>query len=100
VRMGGDEFALLFVERDPEALIEAGVKAVRGAQSLKELKALPLAMSVGLVSIPPDSTISQSDAYREADIALYEAKERKARYCDATNLVMRVSSTQPQRVIA
>jgi diguanylate cyclase (GGDEF)-like protein len=96
VRMGGDEFAILFAADDPTSLIESGVEAIRSSRPREKSNGFFVQMSVGLVSVPPGVGISQHGAYREADIALYEAKDRKASYSGRVNLVMRTLSDQPQ----
>jgi diguanylate cyclase (GGDEF)-like protein len=96
VRMGGDEFALLFVAEDPVGLIESGVAAARNCSPLpQEFNGLTLEMSVGMVSIPPGTEATQNNAYREADLALYEAKDRKSDYPGRVNLVTRTLSDKP-----
>lgn len=84
VRMGGDEFALLFAGMDPEALVASGFTGLR--ERLREAgepqvqgQAPQISVSVGLVSVPPHVEASQDSVYRAADGALYEAKDRKSR---------------------
>ena len=90
-RMGGDEFAYLFAADNPEDVIAAGVDALRACvECTRRLPGPQVSMSVGLVSMPPDSTVRQEYVYREADIALYEAKDRKEQLAAETNLVSRV----------
>lgn len=90
VRMGGDEFALLFVAEDPVGLIESGLaEAWKCSPPPQEFNGLVLEMSIGMVSIPADTKVTQINAYREADRALYEAKDRKSDYQGRVNLVTR-----------
>ena len=78
VRMGGDEFALLFHDDDPENLIAGCLEAIN--QSLTppgRHKDVKIGLSLGLVSVSPGLQPNQEDIYREADTSLYQAKERK-----------------------
>jgi diguanylate cyclase (GGDEF)-like protein len=91
VRMGGDEFAYLFAADNPEDVIAAGIEALRACVERQRKRPGPqISMSIGLVSMPPDATVRQEYVYREADIALYEAKDRKAQFAGSTNVVSRV----------
>lgn len=85
VRMGGDEFALMFHGDNPEALVERGKRIM--------MKSLPAGrcnvnLSVGLVTIPPDAGFSMDQVMRLADHALYEAKERKETFAGPINVVI------------
>jgi diguanylate cyclase (GGDEF)-like protein len=96
VRMGGDEFALLFTAEDPVELMESGLTAARKcSQSPQGFSGLTLEMSVGMVSIPPGAEVTQNNTYREADLALYEAKNRKTNYPGTVNLVTRMMPDKP-----
>ena len=88
VRMGGDEFALLFTGDDPEGLLSAGVDAVHRRISLPAGNVEQnISVSLGMVSVLPDTPVVEDAVYRAADKALYEAKERKAGYGRRLNLV-------------
>ena len=89
VRMGGDEFALLFAAQDPGRLIESGLEAARSASSMQEFSGVVLEISVGMVTIAPGAEVTENETYREADLALYEAKARKGSYSGRVNLVTR-----------
>ena len=97
VRMGGDEFAYLFAADNPEDVIAAGLDALRACMERLNKRSGPeVSISVGLVSMPPEAEVRQEYVYREADIALYEAKDRKQEYARRTNLVSRVlTSAEP-----
>ncbi|NIR31001.1 MAG: GGDEF domain-containing protein [Gammaproteobacteria bacterium] len=84
VRMGGDEFALLFTAADPETLVGSGFARLRehlgcSSQPGGETQAPEISVSVGLVSVPPNVHASEDTLYRAADQALYEAKARKSK---------------------
>jgi len=90
VRMGGDEFALLFHDDDPETLIGDCLKAVnRSLTPPGKYKHMKVGVSLGLVSVPPGIEANQEYIYREADTSLYQAKERKNSEAGNLNLVSR-----------
>ncbi len=77
-RLGGDEFAIIVSECGGESAVErlAGevVAAVSGSIILDERGEVAIATSIGIVHIPRDGTTA-SDLVRNADLALYRAKE-------------------------
>ncbi|NNG11825.1 MAG: GGDEF domain-containing protein, partial [Halobacteria archaeon] len=78
VRMGGDEFALLFHDDNPEILIGNCLDAInRSLTPPGKYKDVKIGLSLGLVSVSPGMEAKQEDIYREADTSLYQAKERK-----------------------
>jgi len=88
IRMGGDEFALLFIADDPEALInDCLADAQKAMESHTQGNKLPIGISVGLVSTSPGITPSQKDIYHLADSSLYRAKDRKALYKGQANII-------------
>jgi diguanylate cyclase (GGDEF)-like protein len=90
VRMGGDEFALLFADDDPERLIAVGLEAVRAlAGEHGQQDPVEISFSVGLVTVNPDLELAQDAVYREADTALYAAKDRKGQFSGRVNIVSR-----------
>ena len=96
VRMGGDEFALLFTSEEPEQLIATGVAAV-SSNALETSLALQseVRLSVGMVTVESARFVSQERIYKEADTALYAAKARKVSVAEGVNLVRhRISTTQ------
>jgi diguanylate cyclase (GGDEF)-like protein len=100
VRMGGDEFALLFSAQDPGQVIASGLEAARGASSMSAFSGVALEISVGMVTIAPAAEVTEDETYREADIALYQAKNRKGSYSGCLNLVTRTLSDKPTSVSA
>ena len=88
IRMGGDEFALLFMADNPESLLAEGVERVRAAICVpKQNGKICIRMSFGIVSVPAGVQILQEAAYSAADAALYAAKERKQTSDDKTVMV-------------
>ncbi len=80
VRMGGDEFLLILSGADPVAVAEEGAAALSIDPQLSVRSGgLQVNVSVGLVSIQPDSELSLDMIYRRADQALYQAKQAKGR---------------------
>jgi diguanylate cyclase (GGDEF)-like protein len=101
IRMGGDEFALLFTSEDPESMINSSLAATQKAmESQKQVNKLPIGISVGLVSIPPGITASQDDIYRLADVALYRAKDRKDLYTGRANIICRTAELDKKRQVS
>ncbi|WP_161629984.1 sensor domain-containing diguanylate cyclase [Desulfogranum mediterraneum] len=79
-RLGGEEFGILFTEVDPWeaqkfvdsirlAMVEKGIE--HRWSSVSEV----ITVSLGLLSVLPDESVSVDLVYRLADEALYEAKE-------------------------
>ena len=79
-RIGGDEFACLFVttvERESMELADR-IRAHLAAQGTAHPRNGPhgkVTLSAGLAFLRPDHEISLADAYEQADRALYRAKE-------------------------
>lgn len=76
-RLGGDEFAILFeTSQAPQALAQAKavLDAIRQPFVIDEQE-LFLSISIGLLIVDPSKhPVTPSDALRDADLALYEAK--------------------------
>jgi diguanylate cyclase (GGDEF)-like protein len=78
IRMGGDEFLLILSADDPTDMIQQGMTALRtDAQLFPGSYERQVNVSVGLVSIDVDSELTLDEVFREADKALYRAKENK-----------------------
>ena len=88
VRMGGDEFSLLFASDNPESLLEQGAREIRlRAAGDAQFSCAEIGLSVGIVSVDPGLDVTQSAIYKRADEALYEAKSVKGTNADGLNLV-------------
>jgi diguanylate cyclase (GGDEF)-like protein len=79
-RIGGDEFALTLIQADDRRIreISAALAAIQGQIWSHAGRSLAISLSVGLACYPGDA----SDAgllYKNADLALYEAKQRGRR---------------------
>jgi diguanylate cyclase (GGDEF)-like protein len=91
IRMGGDEFALLFTGDDPQTLIANTLETVQ--KTIKppgRRQNFGIRVSAGVASIPPSSTLSQEIIYRAADAALYKAKARKSPFTARANIVREI----------
>ena len=78
VRMGGDEFAVIFADLDPRVIGKQGLKKFSDLNSASQHDLVTKAsISVGVASVPPDIEVSYRQLYKQADIALYRAKNLK-----------------------
>ena len=99
VRMGGDEFAILFADEDPVVVIEDGLEQVRCQNYRLGGSNEAIRLSIGMVSVTPSFAPTQEGVYKEADIALYIAKERKRTTPEALNLERRYLGGSPVKVV-
>ena len=91
VRMGGDEFAVIFADLDPRVI------AIRGLKKFCDLNARckydliqQASLSIGVASVPPDIEVSYRQLYKQADLALYRAKSLKDANPTPPNIVISV----------
>ncbi len=87
VRMGGDEFAILFSSETPEQEVRAGVERLNQRIGEQRHTLEQIGLSIGLMSLPPVTELSQQQVYQRADAALYEAKKRKPYLSGEPNIV-------------
>lgn len=88
VRMGGDEFALLFHADEPDVLIRDCLTEInRSVTPPGKYKHMQIGVSMGMVSVPPGKEATQEEIYRAADASLYQAKERKNSGNEDINLI-------------
>jgi diguanylate cyclase (GGDEF)-like protein len=92
IRMGGDEFLLILSSDAPTDMIQQGMTALRtDAQLFPGSYEHQVNVSVGLVSIDVDSDLTLDEVFREADKALYRAKENKESTVNIHNRVIRIN---------
>jgi len=91
VRMGGDEFAVIFADLDPRVI------AIRCLKKFCDLNAaskyqlvVQASLSIGVASVPPDIEVSYRQLYKQADLALYRAKSLKDASPTPPNIVISV----------
>jgi diguanylate cyclase (GGDEF)-like protein len=98
IRMGGDEFALLFTSDDPETLIANTLETIQKTIKLPgKRQNSGVRVSAGIATIPPSYTLSQDAIYRTADTALYKAKARKSDITAHANIVRQIMSQDMDR---
>ncbi len=77
VRIGGDEFALLYSSDNPERLILGAAASLKSDPQLDVASADDqVHISTGIISIDLNAKVSLDAVYRAADKALYDAKAR------------------------
>ena len=75
VRLGGDEFQVLYCGGDLEKLIDETVAEIQqGEIALSLAGERSVTLSAGMVSIDPDGSVDLEELYKTADSALYSAK--------------------------
>ena len=88
VRMGGDEFAVLFSHPEPHVLLtQAWEKLNAGIPASQECAVLPVGLSIGMVTVDPSVDTSLIAVSREADQVLYQAKDLKLQNHGQANIV-------------
>lgn len=92
IRMGGDEFALLFSAREPEKIIKDGVEALQcDAKLFCEGNKGKVQLSTGLVSIDVGREVRLDALYAAADKALYRAKSKQGTVIGQSHLVAQLA---------
>ncbi len=78
VRMGGDEFAVIFADLDPKVIAIRGLKKFCDLNATSKYELVKQAgLSIGVASVPPDIEVNYRQLYKQADLALYRAKALK-----------------------
>ena len=91
VRMGGDEFAVIFADLDPMVVGIRGLKKFCDLNSASKHDLVTKAsISIGVASVPPDIEVSYRQLYKQADLALYRAKSLKDDNRAPPNIVVSV----------
>jgi diguanylate cyclase (GGDEF)-like protein len=91
VRMGGDEFAVIFADLDPKVIAIRGLKQFCDLNaSSKHALMAKASISIGVASVPPDIEVSYRQLYKQADLALYRAKSLKDDNRAPPNIVISV----------
>ena len=91
IRMGGDEFAVVFATLDPLEVAKCGLEKLRSLTSDSSYSELVnVGLSYGVASVPPDIEVSYRQLYKQADLALYQAKSLKGKNPDSVNIFVSV----------
>lgn len=78
IRLGGDEFLIVFWGDDLDALIEKAIVDLQHSPVAKKIhNTQPVTLSAGIVSSDPSCVAELEFMYKAADAALYEAKKDK-----------------------
>jgi diguanylate cyclase (GGDEF)-like protein len=98
IRMGGDEFAVLFSADDPQAVLTGAHIALNTSKPVSaQCKKLSANLSIGLLSVPPGVDLTLAAICREADQVLYQAKDRKEEYRGRVNIIQAWAEQGPNR---
>ncbi|MDJ0939561.1 MAG: GGDEF domain-containing protein [Woeseiaceae bacterium] len=78
VRLGGDEFQIIYCADDLEALIDGAIHDLQQSAVAAALAGRrKITLTAGIVSSEPDKPAVQEALYRTADTALYAAKTKR-----------------------
>jgi len=77
VRMGGDEFVLLFRHDDPRLFFRQVFDELQLRLNNETTEQQSIGFSAGVIKVEPALVLNTSDLYRSADVALYQAKDGK-----------------------
>lgn len=82
-RLGGDEFAVLARAPEPGGVGDLAMRVVAALSGSVQLAAAEVALSCSVgVTILSNPDVTQAEALRQADLALYRAKDRgRGRFC-------------------
>lgn len=80
IRLGGDEFLILYCGNDLEELIGKVVSELHHEESIRKIAGeRKISLSAGFSSARPDETADPDELYLLADNALYSMKEKRQR---------------------
>jgi diguanylate cyclase (GGDEF)-like protein len=89
VRMGGDEFAVIFADLDPRVIATRAVKMFNDLNAVSKFDEMARAsLSFGVASVPPYVELSYRQIYKQADLALYRAKSLKDAVQQPPNIIV------------
>jgi len=79
VRLGGDEFLIIYCGSDLEGLIENAIAELQQSSVTADLAGLTdITLSAGMASTAPGEVANLEVLYKRADSALYAAKEQRS----------------------
>ena len=85
VRMGGDEFAILMTSSNPQQVLTTAADELRTDPVLFSASTeSQVTLSIGIMQIDCQNTLSLEQIYSKADKVLYKAKEKKQYTSEAT----------------
>ncbi len=78
IRMGGDEFAALMTSTNPEQRLNCAADSLLDDPAFERVTGRTrVHVSMGVIEVDGENTVSLGDVYRRADEILYRAKQRK-----------------------
>jgi len=93
IRLGGDEFAILMSCSKPQTTLKrVAEKLSLDPLLFRDSSIAPVTLSIGIVQIDCERTISLDQIYREADRILYRAKSKKLD--DSTEATIEICSVR------
>ena len=80
-RLGGDEFVVLIIDATESDLtsMQARLQSNVDAHNLQSERGYALSLSLGVIRVDPDSTITMEELLYEADAAMYQHKKNRKR---------------------
>ena len=80
-RLGGDEFVVLIIDATESDLTSLQVRLQSNvdAHNLQSERGYALSLSLGVIRVDPDSTITMEELLYEADAAMYQHKKNRKR---------------------